>query len=110
MVGQLGLTDDARLLLEFDDESHVIPLAVLRAWSERFAVQVGWSISRLEDDVRASARMNLFRSDGHDSWGRSDFTWRARLFLSMLAESTTRFVTPMAMSARCSQKPSRPAS
>lgn len=69
IVAQLGLPDDARILLEFDDETHVLPLAVLRVWAERFAVQVGWSIGPLEGDARADARLMLYRSDGGSSWG-----------------------------------------
>src|SRR5512134_2729378 len=71
LAGQLGLTADSRILLEFDDEAHVISLAVLLLWSERFAVHVGWNIGPLEGDHRASARLNLFRSDGVKSRGWS---------------------------------------
>lgn len=71
MAGQLGLTSESRVLLEFDDESHVVSLAVLRVWSERFAVQVGWNIGPLQGDARAAARLNLFRSDGGNSSGWS---------------------------------------
>src|SRR6266568_7178614 len=69
--GQLGLTADSPILLEFGDEAHVVSLAVLLLWSERFAVHVGWNIGRLEGDPRASARLNLFRSDGVKSRGWS---------------------------------------
>ena len=68
---QLELGDDAFVLLEFDEERHLVPLAVLRTWSDRFAVQVKWSIGPLEDDADASARMHLHRSDGHRSSGAS---------------------------------------
>lgn len=71
MVGQLGLGDDASVLLEFDEERHVVPLAVLRNWSDRFAVQVRWDIGRLKGDAHAAARMHLVRSDGHRSLGGS---------------------------------------
>ena len=66
---QLDLTDESRLLLEFDDESYVISLAALRVWSERFGVQVRWTLERLEGDPRASARLVLMRSDGMPSVG-----------------------------------------
>lgn len=66
---QLKLTDDSRLLLEFDDESYVIPLAALRVWSERFGVQVRWTLELLEGHPRASARLILVRSDGVPSVG-----------------------------------------
>lgn len=68
-VERLNLTDDSRLLLEFDGESYVIPLATLRVWSERFGVQVRWNLDRLESDARASARLILVRSDGVPSVG-----------------------------------------
>jgi hypothetical protein len=71
LAGQLGLTADSRILLEFGDEAHVVSLAVLLLWTERFAVQVGWSIGPLEGDGRASARLNLYRSDGVKSRGLS---------------------------------------
>ncbi len=71
LAGQLGLTADSPILLEFGDEAHVVSLAVLLLWSERFAVHVGWNIGRLEGDPRASARLNLFRSDGVKSRGWS---------------------------------------
>jgi hypothetical protein len=67
LAGQLALTADSRILVEFDDEAYVFPLAVIRVWSERFAVDVGWSLGGLEGDARASARLNLFRSDGIDT-------------------------------------------
>lgn len=68
-VQQLGLDADARVLLEFDDEVHVLSLPVLRVWAERFAVHVGWGLQTLEADARASARMRLIRSDGGRSSG-----------------------------------------
>jgi hypothetical protein len=71
MVGELGLADDARVLLEFDDETHLVSIAAMRVWSERFAVQVMWSLGTLDPDGRADMRLHLRRSDGKDSWGRS---------------------------------------
>jgi hypothetical protein len=67
MVRPLTLTPNSRVLLEFGDEAHVVSLAAVRVWSERFAVHVGWSVSPLEDDARAAARLNLYRSDGANS-------------------------------------------
>ena len=67
MLRQLPLTPNSRVLLEFNDETHVFSLTALRTWSERFAVDVGWSVGPLDDDPRASARLNLFRSDGANS-------------------------------------------
>jgi len=69
LAGQLGLTADSRILLEFGDEAHVVSLVVLLLWSERFAVHVGANIGPLEGNPRASARLNLFRSDGVHSRG-----------------------------------------
>jgi len=66
-VRQLTLTPNSRVLLEFGDEAHVVSFAAVRVWSERFAVHVGWSVGPLEDDPRASARLNLYRSDGANS-------------------------------------------
>ena len=64
----LGLTGDSTILLEFEDEARVVTFAVLRLAGERFAVDVGWNVISLEGDPRASARLNLFRSDGADTW------------------------------------------
>jgi hypothetical protein len=71
LVTQYGIADDARVLLEFGDETHVTTIDVLKTWSKRFAVNVGWSISQLAGDPRASVRLNLFRSDGVNSVGNS---------------------------------------
>jgi len=70
MLRPLGLTAESRVLLEFGEEAHAVSLAALRLWSERFAVQVGWNVTRLAGSSRASARLNLFRSDGVTSDGR----------------------------------------
>jgi hypothetical protein len=67
LAGQLALTADSPILLEFDNEAHVVPLAVLRVWSERFAVDIGWSLEPLEGDPRASTRLRLLRADGIDA-------------------------------------------
>jgi hypothetical protein len=67
LAGQLGLSAESRILLECGDETHIVSLAVLSLWTERFLVQVGWSVGPLEGDSRASARLNLYRSDGVNS-------------------------------------------
>ena len=69
MAAQIGLSATSRILLEFSGETIVQPLTVLRVWAQRFAVVVGWSIAPLKDDPRASARLNLFRSDGVNTAG-----------------------------------------
>jgi hypothetical protein len=72
LTNRLRLTEESRFLLEFGDEEAIISLAVLRIWCERFAVDVGWNIVSLDGDPRASARLNLFRSDGVDTHGGPD--------------------------------------
>jgi hypothetical protein len=69
LARQLGLADDARILLQFDDEERWFSLSALRRWSERFAVDIGWSLCGYADDDRAQARLMLMRSDGVWSWG-----------------------------------------
>lgn len=69
IVEQLKLDTDARVVLQFDDEEHWLPLAVLRRWCAQFGVDVGWNLRAYEDDARAQARLMLFRSDGIHSWG-----------------------------------------
>ena len=69
---QLGLSPTSRILVEFDEESHVFSFAAVREWTQQFLVQVGWSITSLERENRADARMLLRRSDGHSFRGRSD--------------------------------------
>ena len=64
-----NLTDSSLVLFEFGDESHTFPLAAVREWSERFALNVGWNIGPLPNDARASARLNARRSDGRWSSG-----------------------------------------
>lgn len=68
---QLDLLLTSRILLEFDQESHVLSFAGVREWTQQLAVQVGWSISPLERDDRADACMKLMRSDGKRFQGRS---------------------------------------
>src|SRR5687767_6240901 len=72
LADRLGLTDDSLILLEFEDEAPVVSLGVLRLSCERFAVDIGWSVSALADDSRAAAQLNLFRSDGVDTGSAPD--------------------------------------
>jgi hypothetical protein len=74
MVRPLGLSAASRILIEVGDGVRIMSLDALRQWSERFAVQVGWNVGPLADDPRASARLNLFRSDGVNSWDRMEPT------------------------------------
>jgi hypothetical protein len=69
---QLGLSPRSRILVEFDEESHVFSFAAVREWTQQFLVQVGWSITSLDGENRADARMLLRRSDGQSFPGRSD--------------------------------------
>lgn len=71
LTGQFGLLPDSRILLEFDEESHVFSFSGARLWTQQFGVQVGWRMIRLENDVRAQARLMLRRSTGECSWGDS---------------------------------------
>lgn len=71
IASQFGLDPASRIVLEFDDESHIFSLTDLRMWADRFQGPTAWSISSLEGDPRAAARMNLIRSDGGRSWGGS---------------------------------------
>ena len=71
IASQLGLTPVSRILLEFDDESHVFSFGAVREWSQTFPVQVGWNIGPLERDPQADARMGLIRGDGRWFNGRS---------------------------------------
>lgn len=71
MSRQYQLSPDSRILLEFDDESHLFSFSGTRVWTQQFGVQVGWNMIPLENDPRAQARLMLFRSDGATSWGGS---------------------------------------
>jgi hypothetical protein len=71
LIGQLALSPQSRVLVEFDDESHVFSLAAVREWSQQFAVQVGWNLGPLQNDSRADAIMGLMRGDGEWYKGRS---------------------------------------
>jgi hypothetical protein len=71
MGTQLGLSAASRILVEFDDESHVFSFAAVRHYAQQFAVDVGCNLTRLEGDVRADACLMLLRSDGREFPGRS---------------------------------------
>ena len=62
-----GLSLASRVLLEFDDESHVFDLATVREYLSQFHVDVGWLLAPLENDSRADAWLVLFRGDGERS-------------------------------------------
>jgi hypothetical protein len=71
MSKQLELDDQSRVLLQFDDEEHWLPMPVVDHWCANFAVNVGWNMRSYVDDDRARARLMLFRSDGEMSWGNA---------------------------------------
>ena len=71
MTGQLGLSGASRVLVEFDDESHIFSLAAVRHWSQQFAVQVGWNLAPLPGSTDGDAVMGLRRGDGRWYNGRS---------------------------------------
>jgi len=54
-----------RVLLEFDAEVHLFPLAAVRRWAERDLLTVGWNIQPCPEPARAEWRLNLFGGDGH---------------------------------------------
>ncbi len=47
---QLSLSDSSRILVEFDEESHVFSFAAVREWSQQFVVQVGLSLGALKGE------------------------------------------------------------
>lgn len=71
MATELGLVPQSRILVEFDEESHVFSFAAVREWSQRFAVHVGWSVGPIENDDGIDACMGLVRGDGQWFKGRS---------------------------------------
>jgi hypothetical protein len=75
---QLGLSARSRILVEFDEESHVFSFAAVREWTQQFVVPVGWSMGSLHGEDRAEARLLLRRSDGRRFSGRSDMTGAVR--------------------------------
>jgi hypothetical protein len=78
MARGLGLSPQSRVLVEFDDESHVFSLAALRECSQQFAVHVGWNLGPLPGEPRADALMGLLRGDGQWYEGRSCWVPRTR--------------------------------
>ena len=75
---QLGLSARSRILVEFDEESHVFSFAAVREWTQQFVVRVGWSLGTLHGEDRADARLLLRRSDGRRFPGRSDMIGAVR--------------------------------
>ena len=71
LSGRLGLSPRSRLLVEFDDESHVFTLAGVQEYTQQFPVQVGWALAPLDGDPNADALLLLRRGDGHHFRGRS---------------------------------------
>lgn len=71
MVAQLALPATARVLVEFDDESHVFSLAAVREWAGTLAVNVGWNLAPLADEACAEACLMLIRADDREFSGRS---------------------------------------
>ncbi len=69
---QVGLSATSRILVEFDEESHVFSFAAVREWTQQFLVQVGWSMVSLARESGADACMLLRRSDAQSFPGRSD--------------------------------------
>jgi hypothetical protein len=57
--------DTERVLLEFDEESHLFSLGAVRLWAQRFGVLVGWNMGRCDEPTRAEWRFKLFGGDGH---------------------------------------------
>ncbi len=75
---QLGLSPTARVLLELDEEMHVFALSTVRYWAQYLAVEVGWTLSRLDADPRADACLMLLRADGRPFPGRSSMRHHGR--------------------------------
>ena len=71
MVSQSRLPPTARVLVEFDEESHVFSLDAVREWAGTLAVNVGWNIAPLENEDRAEACLMLVRADDREFSGRS---------------------------------------
>ena len=75
-TGQLALSPQSRILVEFDEESHVFSFAAVRECSQQFAVSVGWNLGPLPNDSRADAHMGLMRGDGQ--WYKGQSCWVPR--------------------------------
>ena len=79
LTPRLQLSPASRILVDFDEESHIFSFAAVREWTQQFAVSVGWSISPLKDDDRADACLKLVRSDFKPFQGKSSLLlphWR----------------------------------
>lgn len=68
---QLRATPATEVLLSLPDETHAFSFEIVRVWSERFAVQIGWNIVPKVDDSVVRAQFALFRSDGATNLSRS---------------------------------------
>ncbi|MEO8201287.1 MAG: hypothetical protein ABI679_12245 [Gemmatimonadota bacterium] len=71
MGPKLGLSSQSRILVEFDDESHLFSFAAVHEWTQQFVIQLAWNLGPIENDGRADARMGLIRSDWQWFKGRS---------------------------------------
>ncbi len=71
MVVQLALPNTAKVLVEFDDESHVFSLGAVREWARTLAVNVGWNLAPLAHEECAEACLMLIRADDREFPGRS---------------------------------------
>ena len=58
------LSDDSRVLVDTDSERRTVSVATVKLWTDRFAIDVGWSVSPLTGEPSAAAQLNLYRSDG----------------------------------------------
>lgn len=76
MCEQAGLTESSRVLLEFEEEQQVFPLSAIYYWARHLAVDVGWSIQRLENEPDADACLMLLRPDLAQFPGRSNMRRR----------------------------------
>lgn len=56
--------DDDRVLLEFDDESHLFSLGAVRLWAQRYGILVGWNMGPCSEPARAEWQINLLGGDG----------------------------------------------
>ncbi len=52
--------DSARVLLEFDGETHLFSMGAVRLWAERFGILVGWNVGPHAEPERAEWRFMLF--------------------------------------------------
>jgi hypothetical protein len=64
MIRQASLSDDSRVLVDTDSERRTVSVATVKLWTDRFAIDVGWSVSPLTGEPSAAAQLNLYRSDG----------------------------------------------